>query len=665
MRRRLLVFLCFYLPSVCLAVPDQKQAQGWLPVTQQDWAIKEVPYNPGAPAIQLYLRYYKDDNDNFISVYKRIKVLRDAGKKYADIAIEIEPGQSLKQLMARTLHPDGSIVDFQGKPFEKTIIKGRGIKYLARTFTMPDVTVGSIVEYMYTVELPRRLVDPISEWPVQSELFTVKENLRFRPYQGLVIVPTEWGTEAPRSRVAYSYLHQSDPRVPQKKAGNLMELELENVPAFDGEALMPPEADYKPVIVFYYGGRETASPELFWQEWRRLFAEYLDKFVGDYGEIRSLAADLTRNESDSEKKLRKLYARAQQIRNLSFERARTAEELKKEGLKHNTNVREVLEHGYGTSNDIDRLFVALARGAGFDASILHVSERSQRSFSELLLWLGQVDDEAVLVNAGGKDTVLDPGTKYCPYGLLRWKNTSATAFRLSKSGAAFVKTPAPPSPTVRRTARMSLAPDGSAKGEITMEWAGEESLERRIEALDTDEAGRRKSLEDELVAWLPHGGTAKLQSSEGWQETEKPLIARFTVEVPGFAAVTGKRILSPAYFFSPFQQGAFTPLSRRYPIVLPYPFVEQDEFILTLPEGYSVEVAPYRRKAGLSYAGYEIASSQQGNELTVKRVLHLDRMRFETGEYQQLKDFFAIVQAGDGEHAVLQSAAASAAQKEQ
>src|SRR5258708_39718347 len=83
MQRQLLVLLYLCLSSVCPGLSDQKQDQGWLPVTQQDWAVKEVPYNPWAPAIQLYFRYYKNDNDSFISAYRRIKVLREAGKKYA------------------------------------------------------------------------------------------------------------------------------------------------------------------------------------------------------------------------------------------------------------------------------------------------------------------------------------------------------------------------------------------------------------------------------------------------------------------------------------------------------------------------------------------------------------------------------------------------------
>src|SRR5438105_1229301 len=189
---------------------DKESPGGWLPITQQDLAVKDVPHDPGADAIQLYMSYYKNDDAKFISVYKRIKILRagalEPGKKLVDVEIPIEPGQSFKELAARTIHPDQKIIEFTGKPFEKVLIKTRGVKYSAMTFTCPNVTVGSIIEYRYRIGLPLGVVNTISAWPVQEDLFTVKEDLRFRAYQGVVSVPTEWTSISPKSKVAYSYL---------------------------------------------------------------------------------------------------------------------------------------------------------------------------------------------------------------------------------------------------------------------------------------------------------------------------------------------------------------------------------------------------------------------------------------------------------------------------
>ena len=81
---------------------------------------------------------------------------------------------------ARTIHPDGSIVNFEGKPFEKTIVKASGYKYLAKTFTLPDVHPGSIIEYRYREQSdPHYYVD--ESWTITGHLYTRDAHFVIRP----------------------------------------------------------------------------------------------------------------------------------------------------------------------------------------------------------------------------------------------------------------------------------------------------------------------------------------------------------------------------------------------------------------------------------------------------------------------------------------------------
>lgn len=661
-RARAFVISLLLISGLNLAAKDKdkgsESSAGWLPITQQDLAVKDVPGDPGADAIQLYMSYYKDDDAKFISVYKRIKILRAGAlhpdRKLVDVEIPIEPGQTLKELTARTIHPDEKIIEFNGKPFERILIKKRGVKYTAKTFSLPDVTVGSIIEYRYRIALPLGVVKIISAWPVQGDLFTVKEDLRFRAFQGLVSLPTEWISVMPKTKVAYSYLNQIDLSLPEKKQpGNLMELELHNVPKFDAEEYMPPEDDFRPVIFFYYGGREMSSPESFWDEWQKLITEYVEKYIGNSREIHEAAVKAIGAEADPEKKLRKLYERAQQIRNLSYERERTAEERKQEHIKRNFDVQEVLQRGYGSAWEINVTFAALARAAGFEAAMLGVSERKDRSFNKIILWLGQIDDSAVMVKLGGKDLILDPGTRFCPFGILRWENTATTALKFSKTDGGFVTTPEPESSLLHRTARMSLGVDGALSGELSVDFNGEEALAYRLNALDQDEAGRRESLEDEVKSWLPSNAVVKLQEARGWESTDGPLTARFKIDIAGFASTAGKRMVSPSFFLSTLQKNIFNSQIRRYPVSFPYPFTEEDELITKLPEGYGVEAPPYRRKAGLSYAGYEISSVVEDRQLITRRKLRFEGSLLPLEKYEELRNFFTVVQKGDEDQAIL------------
>src|SRR5436309_3004495 len=113
--RRLSFIAVIFAAALSFAGESSDKLEGWLPITEQDKQVKDVPGNPGAAAIQLYYSYYKDENAGFLFVYRRTKILREAGKKYAKPEIEIEQFSfprfqtSLRDLKARTIHPDGAI----------------------------------------------------------------------------------------------------------------------------------------------------------------------------------------------------------------------------------------------------------------------------------------------------------------------------------------------------------------------------------------------------------------------------------------------------------------------------------------------------------------------------------------------------------------------------
>ena len=122
--------------------------------------MTSLPEAPGAPAVILYRQVDRDDSARTGNEYNyvRIKILTEEGRKHADVEIPYLREQgTIGGLRARTVRPDGSVANFEGKAFDKTIVKAKGVKYLAKTFTLPDVQVGSIIEYHYTYNMHREL----------------------------------------------------------------------------------------------------------------------------------------------------------------------------------------------------------------------------------------------------------------------------------------------------------------------------------------------------------------------------------------------------------------------------------------------------------------------------------------------------------------------------
>ncbi|MGZ4840946.1 MAG: DUF3857 domain-containing protein [Candidatus Angelobacter sp.] len=626
--------------------PASAQKEDWLPITQHDLEMKQVPGSPGADAVQLYYADFINDQEQTEFFYHRIKILNEKGKNHADVELIVPPDGSISSLKARTIQPDGKITDFTGKPFQKTVIKARGVKVLAKAFTMPEVTVGSIIEYKYKIDWPGIITD--NYWTIQHELYTVKESFRMKPYSG--------GLEGFESgyQVAALYSHMPNNIKPLQKGGGY-ELEVESMPAFESEGYMPPEEDLKPQMRFFYISTGNSTPEKFWQEAGRKWNDQVEHFIGNRKEISQAAAQAIGNETDPEQKLRKLYARAQQIRNLTYERERTEQEQKKENLKSNQNAGDVLSRGTGDRDDITRFFVALARAAGFDASIVRVSDRKNKFFDKGLLSRRQLDSEIAVVNQAGKDIYLDPGTKFCPYGYLRWIRTSTMGIKLDKKGGVFVTAPAAgyDKATIRRNAEMALDGGGNLKGTITVKFEGGDALEHRLDELDTDEAGKKKNLEDELQGWLPTGAVIKLAKSEGWETSDGPLTAVFTVEMPGYASAAGKRLLVPAYLFQARQLDAFKHVDRKFPVYFPYAFGEVDRVNISVPGGYTLENTPQQQTARLGYAAYQNLAQFDGKQLVTQRILQVNGIFFRLDVYPEVKDFFSKVQAGDEQQAVL------------
>jgi Domain of Unknown Function with PDB structure (DUF3857)/Transglutaminase-like superfamily len=642
-----LVVLAFFI------VPAQAQKEDWLPITQADLDIKQVPGSAGADGIQLYYANYINDEAGNEFFYYRIKVLSEKGNRHADVEIVIPPDGSLSELKARTIHPDGKIIEFTGKPFQKTLIKGRGIKVLAKTFTMPDVTVGSIIEYKYRIDEDGIFVD--NAWTIQHELYTVKESFRMKPYLN-AIRGFENGHQ-----VAALYSHMPNNIKPvQKGAG--YELEVENMPAFEAEGYMPPEEDFTPQMRFFYLGREASSPDVFWQTAGRMWNDDAEHFIGNRKEISHAAAETIGNESDPEQKLRKLYARAQQIRNLTYERERTEVEQKKENLKENQNVGDVLARGIGNRADITRLFVALARAAGFDAMIVRTSNRQNKFFDKSLLSLRQLDSEIVVVNQGGKDIYLDPATRFCPYGYIRWLRTSTTGLKLDKKGGSFITVPGATydKAMTRREADMVLDESGNLKGTITVKFEGGEALEHRLDGMETDDAGKKKSLEDELQTWLPNGANIKLAKVDGWESSDQPLVASFDVELSSYSSAAGKRLLLPAYLFRAKQMDVFKLSGRKFPVYFPYAFGEVDKVNIKIPDGYTLESMPKEQNARLGYASYQNLVQFDGQKVVTQRILQVNGIYFRVELYPEVKDFFGKVQAGDEQQAVLSGGSTNA-----
>ena len=126
-RRLFLVFLLLGA-TVRYGQPVNASAeQGFQPVLPEELKMTSEPKAPGAAAVILFRQVDRDDSarTGHEFNYERIKVLTEEGRKYGDVEIPFDKkvGNNIVSIKARTIEPDGSFINFDGKVFEKTISK--------------------------------------------------------------------------------------------------------------------------------------------------------------------------------------------------------------------------------------------------------------------------------------------------------------------------------------------------------------------------------------------------------------------------------------------------------------------------------------------------------------------------------------------------------------
>ncbi|HKI11790.1 MAG TPA: DUF3857 domain-containing protein [Candidatus Acidoferrum sp.] len=644
----LLILLLSTLISAAARAGDE-----WQPIDPAELRMTSEPLAPGAPAIYLYRQVDRNDSGRTTHTefnYVRIKILTEEGRKYANVEIPYSKAVTgIGGIRARTIHADGSIVNFEGKILENTIVKSKTVKYLAKTFAMPDAQVGSIIEYRYTYDFEDYYIY-WSKWMLSEELFTKKAVFSLKPYERFA-VQWNWPVGLPAG---------TEP--PKQGPDLVVRLTAVNVPAFQEEDHMPPENELKFLVNFVYSedGFES-DPVRFWKKYGEKQNKQTEKFVDRRKAMEQAVSQIISPSDSADTKLRKIYARCQQVKNLSFER--NQDKAKEEKVKPNENVEDVWKRGVGSGHDVNLLFLALVRAAGFEAYYVRLSGRSEYFFNQKRMNTAQLDADTVLVKSEGKDLYLDPATKFAPYGLMPWPETGVAGLRLDKQGGTWIQTEIPESfaSKVVRQADLKLSEEGGLEGQVKVTYCGLEALDRRLGQRFGDDTQRKEYLENALKNVIPATAEVELKNKPDWDSSGEKLVAEYDVKIPGWASPAGRRVVLPLGLFAGAQKHVFEHSQRTHAIYFSYMFQTEDQVKITLPTGWKVGNLPKEVHLDAKAAEYQIQAENKENALQVTRTLRSDIVLLQSSLYPALRDFYQKIRSGDEQEAVLQPGANSAA----
>lgn len=631
-----------------IALTNFAHAEDWQPVSPEDLQLTREPKAPTASAIYLYRQVDRDDDNSQEGVYARIKILTDEGRKLANVEIAyVKDSESIRGLQARTIHPDGTITEFDGTVYEKPLVKARGYRMMSKSFTLPGVEVGSIIEYRYRRSLPYGWVFN-SKWLISDDLFTRRAVFSLRPSPNYAL-RWSWPMGLP-----------ADTQEPIRQRSGVIRMEAHDVPAFVTEEYMPPEDAMKYRVEFIYEGEETDQKDAgaYWKAFNKRVYSSLTKFVRDERALKQEAARLVAPGDSKEVKARKLYARAQQITNTTFERQRTEQEEKRDKRAEIHSASDVLKRGYGDADEINWLLYGLLRAAGLDAHVVLVPPRDRHLFDARLMNARELTTCVLLINFDDSSVFLDAGTPFMPFAILPWSETGVSGLLLAENGKWLTTSlPGPTESRVERKVAVKLTSGGSLEGKVTVTYTGLESAWRRVAERHDDDTERKKFLEGEIEADVPTGIEVKLTNTPDWTGADTPLVAEFDFKAPGWAAYAGNRALVPVGLFGGSEKHTFEHSARVHPLYFMFPYQHTDEVSIELPSGWQANSIPKPRATDAKVAKYSMSAQANGATLSLKRELVLSTIVLQTKFYSVMRDFYQTVRAGDEDQVVVTPAA--------
>jgi len=635
--------------------------------TPEELSMTSLPGYPGVAAVVLYREEITHDDLNVVDHYDRIKILTEDGKKYANVELPFvttnednEYGgndKTLGEIQGRTIHADGTIIPFTGKPYLKVMEKGKGIKYQAKIFTLPDAEVGSIIEYRYATRIAdNRFESP--HWIIQGELYVKAAHYEWLPTKRQLVDYKERSINSiswfPLLPPGVTVVHTVFPASSSMEvAQQEYDLTIKDVPPMVKEEYMPPIASYSYRVLFSF--TPFHNPAEYWKEEGKEWSRKSDSFANPNGELKAATQTVIAGATTDEEKLKKIYAAVMDVENTRFTREHEQREEKAEGGGKVKTAADVLSHKRGSPTQLTQLFVGMARAAGMKAYLMLVPDRSEELFISQWLSFDQFDDVIAIVNVGGKEVFFDPGWRYASYGHLAWEHTYVRGLRQTDGGTDFAQTQGDDYHfnQTQRVADLHMDDKGEVTGTVKLTFLGSPALIWRHSALSGDAESMNRELRKELEDMVPKSLEVKVGAIEGVDAYESPLVVNY--EVKGtLGTTTGKRLLLPADIFEAGATASFPHEKREQAVYFHYPQATFDAMRIKFPQGFQMEATPDAATFDLpGLEEYKLGVTTASDGFLTRRTHARGEVLVQTKDYDTLRKFYTQFESKDQESVVL------------
>lgn len=632
-------------------------------VTVAELKEKANPKDTTAPAAILlkkgktFFTFTKDKGFSANHVYEfKIKIYKKEGLNWADQKVRFYIGY--ENLSEDRLEFSNAVTyNLENEAIVKTKLGNQGAftkkvnKFWdEKIITLPNVKVGSIIEYKYILKSDNivKLPDFDFQYDIPVNYFEYKTDIpEYYIYKPILVGGHKVETDSKLTNGSQSFEDDynktksiSYKQISAFYKGNdipalAKEPYIDNIDNYKGsiqhelERVRYPDQPVKDYTITWEGVANTIFKD-------KSFGKELNERDFLLEDVKKL---LTNVESQKER-LNIIFKFVQNKMNWNEENDYyTQKGVKKAYADQTGNVAE-----------INFILISMLKLAGIDANPVLVSTTQNgipvyptRTGFNYVVAAAQIEDKQILLDATHKFT--SPGI--LPLNVLNWKG------RLIKDDGTSAEIDLVPSTMSKEYSSLMVKIDnlGKIEGKIRIQRTDYDAYLFRVENANKNQENYLEKLEEQF-------GDSKISNytiDNKKTNIQEPVLETFSLNADNRVEIIGgKMFINPLLFFTR-SKNPFTQEIRQMPVYFGYPTQEKFNLNIEIPEGYEIESLPTPVKISSENKEivYMLNTSGEGNKIRIISTKEINNSIFAADQYNGLKDLFQKMIASQNEKIVL------------
>jgi len=558
-----------------------------------------------------------------------IRILNERGYPLANISIPYGEHTHISNTWARTISPDGQIIELDKNQIFDINLYPDYIFYSdirVKRFTLPGIEPGCTIEYGWRENIHR--FSFWASWPFQHQEPCLKSRYQIQHPEDMILFWSVNGSDLqPKTMVG-----------PRGKV-HIKKWELQDIPAFIPESSMPPGNEERIVLSIAPVGLNR------WEDVSTWFYRLADQRMQPDEAIKNHVVRITEPLYSQREKLRGLYEFVRDhIRYVAIEIGI--------GDYQPHFAATTFRNRYGDCKDKVALLSAMAQCLSIPVYPVLISTWHHGRIDTSLVSHTHFNHVIAVAHLPDGDWLwMDPTDRTCPFEELPWYDQNRKALIINPNERATLTLSPGSWPIQNRITRnwyLNLHEDGSVDGELKMLVYGAQASAIRNEMQDVHPNDLLSELARQLVVELPISRIRSINASE-FQDAEVPLFIEASVLIDHLSRrVDNKLLLQPGQLSAHTLHHYFTSESRQYSVLLKHPLRIEDRVYLQYSPEWKTDTVVRGDTLDCQFGKYwwNLESVEKG-KINYLRTFDLTETSIPPEAYHRFREFLFTVAQDD------------------